>query len=77
MRYSPGAGISCRDDINCSAINRQGDVNVARPDLQEPVIVVGSGIAGGLLALAAAESGPVVLITDCLLYTSPSPRDRS
>jgi L-aspartate oxidase len=27
------------------------------------VIVVGSGIAGGLLALAAAESGPVVLVT--------------
>ena len=29
----------------------------------DPVIVVGSGIAGGLLALAAAETGPVVMIT--------------
>lgn len=30
---------------------------------QEPVIVVGSGIAGALLALGAAGSGPVVLVT--------------
>ncbi len=29
----------------------------------DPVIVVGSGIAGSLLALAAAASGPVVMIT--------------
>lgn len=29
----------------------------------DPVIVVGSGIAGGLLALAAAETGPVVVVT--------------
>lgn len=29
----------------------------------DPVIVVGSGIAGSLLALEAAETGPVVLIT--------------
>jgi L-aspartate oxidase len=36
---------------------------MGRPTPQEPLIVVGSGIAGGLLALAAAESGPVVLVT--------------
>ena len=33
----------------------------------DPVIVVGSGIAGGLLALAAAERGPVVLVTKAAL----------
>jgi L-aspartate oxidase len=37
---------------------------VARPHPQEPVIVVGSGIAGALAALGAAESGPVVVITE-------------
>jgi len=36
---------------------------MGRPTSHEPLIVVGSGIAGGLLALAAAESGPVVLVT--------------
>jgi L-aspartate oxidase len=30
----------------------------------EPVVVVGSGIAGCLLALAAARSGPVVVVTE-------------
>ena len=35
-----------------------------RPHPQEPVIVVGSGIAGALAALGAAESGPVVVITE-------------
>jgi L-aspartate oxidase len=30
---------------------------------RDPLIVVGSGIAGGLLALAAVESGPVVVVT--------------
>src|SRR5262245_13171284 len=44
--------------------NRQGDMNVTRPRPQEPVIVVGSGIAGALAALGAAESGPVVVITE-------------
>ncbi len=37
---------------------------MARPHRQDPVIVVGSGIAGALLALGAAESGPVVVITE-------------
>ncbi|HSJ73716.1 MAG TPA: FAD-dependent oxidoreductase, partial [Miltoncostaeaceae bacterium] len=37
---------------------------MARPHPQEPVIVVGSGIAGALAALGAAESGPVVVITE-------------
>jgi L-aspartate oxidase len=37
---------------------------VARPQPQEPVIVVGSGIAGALAALGAAESGSVVVITE-------------
>jgi L-aspartate oxidase len=35
---------------------------ISTPD-DGPVVVVGSGIAGGLLALAAAEVGPVVMIT--------------
>lgn len=39
---------------------------VGVPD-RDPVIVVGSGIAGGLLALAAAETGPVVLVTKAAL----------
>ncbi len=34
---------------------------------RDPVIVVGSGIAGSVLALEAAEHGPVVLITEGLL----------
>lgn len=34
---------------------------------QDPVIVVGSGIAGALLALAAAEGGPVVVVTKDVL----------
>jgi L-aspartate oxidase len=33
----------------------------------DPLIVVGSGIAGSLLALAAAESGPVVVVTKDVL----------
>jgi L-aspartate oxidase len=37
---------------------------VASPERREPVIVVGSGIAGALLALGAARSGPVIVITE-------------
>ena len=36
---------------------------MAGPQRKDPVIVVGSGIAGALLALGAAEWGPVVVIT--------------
>ena len=36
---------------------------MARVTHRDPLIVVGSGIAGSLLALAAAEHGPVVLVT--------------
>ena len=30
---------------------------------EDPVIVVGSGISGALMALGIAEDGPVVLLT--------------
>jgi L-aspartate oxidase len=36
---------------------------VPHPHAQDPVIVVGTGIAGCLVALGAAERGPVVVIT--------------
>ena len=42
------------------------------------VIVIGSGLAAFVAGLSALESGAkrVALLENCLLYTSPSPRDR-
>ena len=56
----PPAARYCRVDANSASRFRQGDNKLAGVPDRDPVIVVGSGIAGGLLALAAAETGPVV-----------------
>ena len=42
------------------------------------VLVVGAGMAGLMAAVTAAKSGASVSVLSegCLLYTSPSPRDR-
>ena len=37
---------------------------MSRTAERDPVIVVGSGIAGSLLALEAAEHGPVVVVSE-------------
>ena len=50
---------------------------MAGPQRQDPVIVVGSGIAGALLALGAAESGPVVVITEGELGDGSTRRARA
>ena len=44
------------------------------------VAVIGGGAAGFFAALSVAEHHPTAQITlyeNCLLYTSPSPRDRT
>ena len=43
------------------------------------VLVIGGGITGAGVALDAATRGYSVALVEkaCLLYTSPSPRDRS
>ena len=45
---------------------------------QFDVVVIGGGVVGAGAALDAATRGlKVALVEACLLYTSPSPRDRS
>ena len=51
---------------------------VQLPVLETDVLVAGAGTAGCIAAIAAARQGAsVILIENCLLYTSPSPRDCS
>ena len=44
---------------------------------QADIAMIGVGVMGSNLALNMAEQGATVALYDvCLLYTSPSPRDR-
>ena len=50
------------------------------PWVQTPEVIEKMRVAGRIAAGALAEAGRAVapgVSTDCLLYTSPSPRDRS
>ena len=38
-------------------------------------LVVGAGLYGAVFAYEAKKKGKTCLVIDCLLYTSPSPRD--
>ena len=42
---------------------------------QSYINVIGAGLAGSEAAYQIAERGIPVKLYDCLLYTSPSPRD--
>ena len=47
--------------------------------MSDPVVIIGTGLAGYNLAREFRKldsETPLLLITTCLLYTSPSPRDR-
>lgn len=56
-------GNYCQIDMRSLLELRQLDVNTRSPEDRAPVIVVGSGLAGLLVALRAARHGPVVLLT--------------
>ena len=48
-----------------------GDKNPVEREILDPIsIPIGAGIVG-----TVAKTGTLELINDCLLYTSPSPRD--
>ena len=53
--------------------NHKNKINLVNPANKRniDIIVVGTGLAGGAAAASLAELG-----YNCLLYTSPSPRDQ-
>ena len=61
----------------------QGDIAVSYQPSQHlhvaeglPLVRVGTLVATPLNCLLVLKDGPIQNISDCLLYTSPSPRDR-
>ena len=56
--------------------SRKSQINLLEQNNEYDLLVIGGGVVGSaILELAASKGISAILLENCLLYTSPSPRD--